>query len=208
MSQLPCSFLLMCVESGSGSGSQVQAQCDEDGANLKFPRATVPPQIHNLASVPLARHSTTVLFLLLPPCSFLLTPCLRFSAPQRDTLPPCLWDSRGRCLHSDHVPVAAWLHQGHCLLCLVRGSGVRNTGAFLPGRRLSACRVLWRFSVWCPIALVASAHSQNGLSATSASLKQKQCQSFNLRGEALWWASRAVHLHVEEGSTGGDRTQV
>ena len=97
-----------------------------------------------------------------------------------------------------------WLHQGRCLLFLVRGSGVRNTEAFQPGRRLSACRVLWRFSAWCPTALVASALSQNGRSATSASLTQKQCPSCNLRGEALWWASRAVHLHIQEGSMGGD----
>ena len=65
-----------------------------------------------------------------------------------------------------------------------------------------------RFSAWCPTALVASAFSQNGRSATSASLEQKQCPSCNLRSEALWWASRAVHLHVQEGSTGGDCTQV
>ena len=42
----------------------------------------------------------------------------------------------------------------------------------------------------------------------SASLYQKQRPSCNLRGEAMWWASRAVHQHVQEGSTGADRTQV
>ena len=84
----------------------------------------------------------------------------------------------------------------------------RNTGTSQRGHRLSASRILWRFSAWCPTALVASALSQNGRSATSASLEQKQCPSCNLRGEALWWASRAVHLHVQEKSTGGDRTQV
>ena len=56
MSQLPC--LLICVESRS---SRAQAQCDGDGANLEFPRATVPFQIQNLASVPLASSSSASL---------------------------------------------------------------------------------------------------------------------------------------------------
>ena len=56
-------------------------------------------------------------FLLTPPPShlhplpfqiFSVTPCLRFSAPKRDTLPPCLWASLGRCLREVTMfPVAA-----------------------------------------------------------------------------------------------------
>ena len=99
------------------------------------------------------------------------------------------------------------------IMVIIRGSGHYASCGLRrlsrdAGHRLSASRILWRFSAWCPTALVASALSQNGRSATSASLEQKQCPSCNLRGEALWWASRAVHLHVQERSTGGDRTQV
>ena len=38
----------------SRAQAQAQTRCNGDGANLKSPRATVPPQIQNLASVPLA----------------------------------------------------------------------------------------------------------------------------------------------------------
>ena len=96
-------------------------------------------------------------------------------------------------------PSSLSLFRSTLALLLVRGSGVRNTGASQPGRRLSACRVLRSFSAWCPTALVASALSQNARSATSASLEQKQCPDCKLRGEALWRASREIHLHIQEG---------
>ena len=64
MSQLPCSFLLICVECLS-SRAQAQAQalalCNGDGVNLESPRARVPSQIQNLASVPLVSSSSSAL---------------------------------------------------------------------------------------------------------------------------------------------------
>ena len=69
--QLPCSFLLICVQCLSSRAqasaqveAQAQAQCNGDGANLEFPRATVPLQVQNLASFALRQS---------------VTPCLRVS---------------------------------------------------------------------------------------------------------------------------------
>ena len=55
--------------------------------------------IHSCSFLLTPSSSTASLLHPLPFQVFSVTPGLRFSAPKRDTLPPCLWASRGRRLH-------------------------------------------------------------------------------------------------------------
>ena len=94
---------------------------------------------------PCLRSGIIVISITSPPSSSSLSflhalppPHSSFSDLFCDTLPPCLWATRGRCLHEMTMSP---LQLGSFL---VRGCGVRNTGAFQLGRRLSACRRVGR----------------------------------------------------------------
>ena len=106
------------------------------------PRATDRPQIQNLPSVPLASSSSASSAQ--PPLHHHHHHSISTKTSQRPRRRAGVQYSIVIWYPDCATAMSKRKAVGHCLRFLVPGSGVRNTGAIRPGRRLSACRVLWR----------------------------------------------------------------